>query len=409
MAKFVEGYADRMVVPPGKRDTQEFDDTLPGFGIRKFDSGRASYFVKYNVGAQQRRQTLGAVVRGNLVPMRKQASAILSKARLGQDAVAERRAAASKRTEALGRLVSEYLAEREPQLRPRYVIEIRRHLGRHWKQLHEKAVGAITRADIVPIVDNIASHNGKGEADHAKLALSGLYAWCIDRGYCEANPTIGVKARNQAQARSRVLSENELMEVWQACRDDDYGRIVRLLILTGQRREEIGGLGWSEIDASKRQIELPETRTKNHRAHIVPLAQEAGAILASIERRENRDFVFGRRKGSFSGWGKAKVELDARIAAVRQAVGIKKPMPSWVLHDLRRSFVTHLNEHKLALPHVIEAIVNHVSGHLAGVAGIYNKAQYLDERRRALDLWGKHLTALEAGGQSNVIALTAVP
>src|SRR5262249_43046379 len=161
----------------------------------------------------------------------------------------------------------------------------------------------------------------------------------------------------------------------------DYGRIVRLLILTGQRREEIGALGWSEIDAVKRQIEFPETRTKNHRAHIVPLIDEAEAILASIERREDRDLVFGRRKGSFSGWGKAKIELDARIAVARKAAGIRKPMPHWVLHDVRRSFVTHLNERKLALPHVIEATVNHVSGHLAGVAGVYNKALYLAERR----------------------------
>src|SRR5690349_4188705 len=107
MAKFVEGYAAGIAVPPGKRDIQEFDDALPGFGIRKFESGHASYFVKYNVGAQQRRQTLGTVAPGNLATMRKQASAVLSKARLGQDVVAERRAAAGKRTETLGKLVSE--------------------------------------------------------------------------------------------------------------------------------------------------------------------------------------------------------------------------------------------------------------------------------------------------------------
>src|SRR5262249_26453485 len=137
--------------------------------------------------------------------------------------------------------------------------------------------------------------------------------------------------------------------------------------------------------------------------HIVPLAEEALAIIASIKPREDRDLVFGRREGSFSGWGKAKVELDARIATARRAAGIKKPMPPWLLHDLRRSFVTYMNERKLALPHVIEAIVNHVSGHLAGVAGIYNKAQYLDERRRALELWGKYVMALVAGRQNNVI------
>jgi integrase len=399
MPKFVEGYATRLIVPAGKRDVQEFDDALPGFGIRKFDSGHASYFVKFNVGHQQRRLTLGSVVSGNLAAMRKQASSILSKARLGHDTVAEKRAATGKLTVSFGELVPLYLAARESELRIRTYVEIKRHLENHWKQLHGSMLDAITRADIVRVVDEIAAEGGKGAADHARVSLSGFFAWCIDRGHCDSNPTAGVKPRNVTQARSRVLSEGELIDVWQACRDDDYGSIIRLLLLTGQRREEIGSLGWSEIAAEKRQIELPEARTKNHRAHIVPISEEVGAILASITRREDRDFVFGRREGAFSGWSKAKNELDARIAVARKKTGVKKPMPPWVLHDLRRSFVTHLNERKLAPPHVIEAIVNHVSGHLAGVAGIYNKALYFDERRTALELWARHIVSLVAERQ----------
>src|SRR5262249_14835101 len=116
---------------------------------------------------------------------------------------------------------------------------------------------------------------------------------------------------------------------------------------------------------------------------------EASAILDSIEQRKDRDFVFGRGAGGVSGWSKAKAEIDARIAAARKKARIKKPKAPWVLNDLRRSFVTHINDDKNAAPHVVEAIVNHVSGHLAGVAGTYNKALYLDERRRALETWGK--------------------
>jgi integrase len=193
-----------------------------------------------------------------------------------------------------------------------------------------------------------------------------------------------------------VLSEAELVEIWNACEDDDYGRIVHLLVVTGQRRREIGDLAWPEIDREKRQIELPAERVKNGRPHLVPLSDEALRILAGVKQRKDRDLVFGRGGGGFSGWSKAKAELDQRIAAARKKAGIKKPMAPWVLHDLRRSFVTHLNENRLAAPHVIEAIVNHVSGHLAGVAGTYNKALYLDERRGALEAWARRVAAIAA-------------
>jgi integrase len=190
------------------------------------------------------------------------------------------------------------------------------------------------------------------------------------------------------------LSETELVEVWKACLDDDHGRIVRLLLLTGQRRAEIGDLGWSEVALDKRQIELPEHRTKNGRAHIVPLSDEALALLPVQSDIDTRDLVFGIGAGGFSGFSKGKAELDERIAAARKKAGVRKPMPGWVLHDLRRSFVTHVSERGFAQPHVVETIVNHISGAKAGVAGIYNRASYLVEKRQSLDLWSAHIAAL---------------
>ena len=127
--------------------------------------------------------------------------------------------------------------------------------------------------------------------------------------------------------------------------DDDHGRITKLLILSGQRKGEIGDLTWDEI--ATRQIDLSGARTKNKRPHVIPLSDAALALLPA--RREGHEHLFGRRPESgFSGWSKAKEELDARIAAVRMAAGVKKPMPPWVIHDLRRSFVTHLLDRKLA-------------------------------------------------------------
>ena len=147
----------------------------------------------------------------------------------------------------------------------------------------------------------------RSAADRARTALSGLFGWAIDRGYLDNNPTLNIRARAQSGARDRVLSEAELAAVWNACDgDDDFSRIVRLLILTGQRRAEIGDLAWPEIDLEKRQIELPETRTKNGSSHIVPLSDEALAILAAIPARHGRDLVFGSGVGGFSGWSKAK-------------------------------------------------------------------------------------------------------
>jgi integrase len=142
-------------------------------------------------------------------------------------------------------------------------------------------------------------------------------------------------------------------------------------------------------------------RTKNKRAHIIPLSAEALALLpARPEGSAIRDLVFGVGAGGFGGWSKSKADLDARIAKARKG----KPLAAWTLHDLRRSFVTHVSERGFAQPHVVEAIVNHVSGAKAGVAGTYNRAAYAAEKRQALELWGAHVLALVNG--TNVVAMS---
>src|SRR5262245_46406054 len=216
MPKFVEGYAGRLKVPPGTRDVQVFDDALPGFGIRKFASGRASYFVKFNVGQQQRRLTLGTVVPGNLAEMRRRASTVLSKARLGQDTVAERQVAADKRRMTVGALVADYLAQREPKLRPHYFAEIKRQLEKDWQPIHGHAVELITRQLIVGAVDGVATAQGEVAADRVRSALSGFFGWAIERNYCDTNPTLNISPRAAGGARKRVLSEAELVETWRA-------------------------------------------------------------------------------------------------------------------------------------------------------------------------------------------------
>ena len=169
-------------------------------------------------------------------------------------------------------------------------------------------------------------------------------------------------------------------------------------MLTAQRRDEIGGLRWSEIEGEGREalIALPGGRTKNSNAHDVPLSGAALAVLAEAHKIDNRDPVFGEGAGGFSGWSRAKAALDV-------ACGVD----GWTLHDLRRTAATRMADLGVQ-PHVIEAVLNHVSGHKAGVAGIYNRSTYGAEKRAALDLWSNHLAVVVAqAGGANVTRLRA--
>ena len=167
-------------------------------------------------------------------------------------------------------------------------------------------------------------------------------------------------------------------------------------MLTGQRANEIAGLRWDELHDD--QIVLPGERTKNKRTHLVPLSEPARAILAKTERKD-RKHVFGRDDTGYQGWGKAQPRLDARIA---ESQGSR--LPHWTPHDLRRTVATRMAELGVQ-PHIIEAVLNHVSGHKSGVAGIYNRATYDKEKREALNLWAAHLLAVVEGRPSVVVPL----
>ena len=256
----------------------------------------------------------------------------------------------------MGNLAERYLADRKPAWRPRYYLEIERHLTKDWKPLAAAAIAAISRPDIVKLIDDIAADQGRVAADRARSALSGLYAWAIDRSYVGSTPVLHIRPRAESGASERTLTAGELRDVWLATDavddkgvrfvNDDYARIVKLLILTGQRRDEIGRLSRLEIfengGSEGARIELPGERTKNHRPHVVPLSEQAKRALPA--RRNSSDFVFGRLGTGFSGWSKAKTELDEAIAAGRKNRQERRDMTPWRLHDLRRTFVTMVGE-----------------------------------------------------------------
>lgn len=224
--------------------------------------------------------------------------------------------------------------------------------------------------------------------------LSAFFDWCHEHALVAANPCIEVRLPGTPDARERVLRADEIRAVWNACSDSDpYGRAVKLLLLTGCRRDEVGELRWEEVNLADRRIDLPAARTKQKREHVVPLTDAAMALLG--DRADG--YVFSTTGGErpISGWSKFKRKLDEASS-----------VSGWRLHDLRRTAVTGMNDIGV-LPHVVEAVVGHGSGFRGGVAGTYNKAKYLSERRVALQRWADHVTAIVEGREpaSNVVPL----
>ncbi|MFZ2106266.1 MAG: tyrosine-type recombinase/integrase, partial [Roseiarcus sp.] len=286
----------------------------------------------------------------------------------------------------IGATVETYLARREGRLSPNFLADVRRYLRVHWAPVHEVAVHSVTRSMVAARLAEIATGNGLYAANRARAALSAFYSWAIGEGLANENPVVGTNKPVDETSRDRVLTPDELGLVWRLAGSGDFGAIVRLLVLTGQRREEVGGMLWSELDLKFAFWTIGKDRTKNGLAHDVPLAPSAVAILRAIPRRDDRDYVFGAGDGPFQGWSNAKAALDARMAEAA------KPALPWRLHDLRRTVATRLGDLGV-LPHVVEAILNHISGHRAGVAGIYNRAVYVVEKREALDRWGAFVAA----------------
>jgi integrase len=237
----------------------------------------------------------------------------------------------------------------------------------------------------------IAKDSGPVTANRARASLSTLFRWAIGEGLCEVNPVAGTNQQKERGPRERSLSDAEVAAVWLAAPESDYGRVVRLILLTGCRREEIGGLEWSEIDIDGRSINLPPERTKNGKAHSVPLTDVALAIVNDVPRRD-RDCVFGLGQGGFSGWSRSKADLT------KQA-NLKEP---WTLHDLRRTVRTGLG--KLGVqPHIAEAVLNHLPPVLVRT---YDRNTYAAEKRDALERWASHLTvAVAQATGANVRAL----
>jgi integrase len=390
--KLTDQMVARLVLPAGKTDHIEPDDEVGGFGLRLRAGGSKVWTYQYALGSKQRRITLGSVKVLSATQARSKVRELAAKVRLGNDPAGERDEGRLRAAETFGATVERFLSRQRARLRPGSYVECERHLLTHAKPLHRLQIGKVDLRAIAALLTEIGATRGPIAANRVRATLSALFAWAMKEGLADSNPTVATNSFAE-QPRDRVLTDGEVRAIWNALPQSDYGAIIKLLALTGQRLTEIGDLRWSEIDFDKNVIRLPRERVKNNRAHEIPMSASVREILEARPRREGRDFVFGQGSRGFHGWAAPKIRLDEKIK-----------IAPWRVHDVRRSAATHMAELGVQ-PHIIEQILNHQSGHKRGVAGIYNRSTYANEMRRALDLWAAHVESLIEDKPSNISPL----
>ena len=386
-----------------KSDQIFFDDQLPGFGyrLRRGAGGKVnkSWIAQYRrVGT--RRVLIGNAQVISAEAARAAAKKILAAVALGQDPQQDRVDRRAKDQHSVRSVVAEYLDAKKNAVRPRTLVETTRYLstGTYFKPLHGMPIDAVKRKDVATRLVVITREHGSITAARARASLSAFFSWSMQMGYVEQNPVIGAVQPEDSKGRERVLSDAELAAVWRASGDTEYGKIIRLLILTGARRAEIGGLRWSELDSDAGTWTLPGERAKNGRTHTLPLPPVAWDIIDTVPRLAHRDQLFGARaKEGFTDWA-LKLTLDERLQG--------EMTEPWVIHDLRRSTATRMADLGIQ-PHIIEQILNHQGGTKKGVAGIYNRSSYTVEVRTALATWADHLRTLVDGGERKVLQYSA--
>jgi integrase len=359
---------------------------VQGFGVRRQKDG-AYYYLRFRRNGAQYMKSIGR--HGSpWTPdtARARAKQLLGLAIGGDDPFAKPVPA-----EAFGAEVERYLRKQQAALKPRTYVELERHLCRDCAPLARLCLTEIDRRTIALRLAEVETASGPTARNRVRSSLSAFFNWAVREGLLDANPVTGTARADERGSRDRVLMPAELAELWAALPKGDFGEIVRLLALTGQRREGIGSLRWSEVDLDRSLIVLPADRTKNLRQHEVPLSKQALAILERQPKRKGRDFVFGIGEAGFSGWSKSKERLDQALLTKRKAADRRaKPLPSWHLHDLRRTAATGMAELGV-LPHVVEATLNHQSGHKG------DRAKYSDDMRTALQRWADALDQITAG------------
>lgn len=345
-------------------------DSLAGFGVRVSQGGTKSFIVLLGSG---QRHTIGRYPIVSLSDARAEAKRLLAERMLGRA-----RPSSIKFAEAMPLFLStQYQGKKERSRK-----ETERILTRHFlpKLRHERLTN-ITTQKIVEILDRLADTPSMQR--HVCMAIGTFLRWSVARRYIPHNPCEGIRYA-AGKPRTRFLSDDELIAVWKATQcPTRFHRIVRLLILLGQRRGEVASLRAEYIDWKEHTITLPADIVKNNRTHTFPFGKMAGQILKMLPK-EGYLFPSLHGSGTFDGWAKCKRDLDKNCG-----------LTHWTLHDLRRTFATNLAALRTPV-HVTEKILNHVSGTTGGIVAVYQRHQYMPEMRDAIDSWEGRLRQITA-------------
>jgi integrase len=392
-----------MLAPDDPDGKVFFDDKMSGLGVRLYRSGRKTWLYQFRLAGRSYKYEIGSTEK-----------VLASKARIDAKVAAGhvankvnpldlRRQAEEKHKDEFGELVDEYLKEKlhpikpnKRPMRPRSYAEVRRHLEDHCGPFKHRPFRSITQRDVANLYKKIAKDSGPGAASHTWSTLRAFFHWAMRQGAVDNNVAALYDGGGVGEQRERTLSDAEIAIVLKACTDDQFGQIVKLLLLTGARRDEAGHMHLSELDLENAKWLLPGDRSKNRREHLIPLSEAAVNLLTvAVETREAFVFGYGKERG-FSGWSKAKAALDKRIAEDGHTV------EHFTLHDLRRTFASGLQRLKIE-PHIVEACLNHTPPKLERN---YQTYTYEPEKRAALARWAAHVDAVVNGKSiDNVVNL----
>lgn len=390
--RLTERSIESLACPAGRRDMMVFDNKQSGLGVRVTASGRKTYLAQYTRAGVKRRVPLGSCAAISLSQAREATRAIMGDVAKGLDPAIERKRAAveAKQAQAHAALTLDHLLEQWGALRlshrrRSYAVESVRALRRAFPKQLDLPAADLDRRCVVAVLDGFARSGKIAMAARTAAYGRSCYQWAVKRGALDANPFTNMPLSPVAK-RDRVLSEVELATIWRAANGSGaFDSIVRMLILTGQRRGEVASMAWSELDEDLAVWTIPASRAKNGVAHAVPLSPQAQTFLRALTRRDRGGLVFPGQNGCFNGFGKAKAALDSECG-----------LAPWRLHDLRRTVATGLQKLGVRLE-VTEAVLNHVSGSRAGIVGVYQRYDYAEEKREALWAWGRRVAELVDG------------
>ena len=417
--KLTDLFVAKVAAPAKGRRVEYFDTTFPALALRITDSGHKSWSLFYRAGGRLRRWTIGSYPAFDPAAARKAASSALHRLAEGIDPGEEkrvRRNAPKPLADDFASVAREYL---QRQVKRNTAESTFKETARILEQdvipeWGKRPIGSILRRDVSALIDKKAASGAEVQANRILARLRTLFGWAVEKDRIAGNPCDGLRPPTKEKSRDRVLSEGEIRIFWRAADELDwpFGPLFKLLLLTAQRRDEVASMEWSEINLDTGVWSIPREKAKNDHGHNVQLSVEALAIIKALPRVVG-PYVFSTNgKTPVSGFSRAKERLDAlMLAALKAATSQRGEDPEktalepWILHDLRRTAATGMAGLRI-LPHVVDRILNHTSGTIRGVARVYNRFEYQDERKTALEAWARAVeSTVGVASKPNVVEL----